>query len=207
MVVRSLATRSVLEGKRGDTGASLRYARAAVELAERLQFPQYLMLAYYRLGMALNGAREHKEALDALNHAWELNPSAAPVLTELWIELSEARLATGDDELAREAAETAFVEGSGRGAYPEGIASLQLARVLLRTEGAGAAERASGLIDRADDLLRRAGVSCFDGNVQLERAELARVLGDDAARVERLDAARRIFIEMGAPLRAAAVGE
>jgi hypothetical protein len=39
--------------------------------------------------------------------------------------------------------------------------------------------------------------------VYLERAELARLTGDDAARGRELREAHRLFTEMGAPLRAA----
>jgi hypothetical protein len=43
--------------------------------------------------------------------------------------------------------------------------------------------------------------------VYLERAELAKLTGDEATRVRELREAHRLFLEIGAPIRAAEVAK
>ena len=47
----------------------------------------------------------------------------------------------------------------------------------------------------------------FEPHVHLERAELARLSGDEAARQRELKEAHRRFTEMGAPIRAAEISK
>lgn len=66
----------------------------------------------------------------------------------------------------------------------------------------GAAAEAIGQLTAAVDLARAAGVGAF--LEPLAFAELARLRGDDAAHRQALAEARRLFVEIGAPLRAEA---
>jgi hypothetical protein len=51
----------------------------------------------------------------------------------------------------------------------------------------------------------RSGERVHQPFIHLARAELAAALGDAVGRQRELDTAQRLFTEMGAPLRAAAV--
>ena len=81
-------------------------------------------------------------------------------------------------------------------------AQLARARVLLRTEGAGAHSAIEAALDRALTLAQQIGAKIHEPEVHLVRAELARLAGDEAARQRELTEARRLFSEMGATVRA-----
>jgi hypothetical protein len=87
------------------------------------------------------------------------------------------------------------------------FALLSSARVLLRTKGhaaRGAIEAALGELSR---LARQMEMKMVEPFVCVERAELARLKGDEAARLSELREAHRLFTEIGAPIRAAEVAK
>ena len=51
------------------------------------------------------------------------------------------------------------------------------------------------------------GAKSYEPFLHVERAELARLKGDDAARRRDLREAHRLFLEIGAPIRAAEVAK
>jgi hypothetical protein len=50
------------------------------------------------------------------------------------------------------------------------------------------------------------GAKSYEPFLHVERAELARLTGDEAARDRELREAHRLFLEIGAPIRAEQVG-
>jgi len=51
------------------------------------------------------------------------------------------------------------------------------------------------------------GVKSYEPFLHIERAELARLIGDEAARERELGEAHRLFTEIGAPIRAEEVAK
>ena len=82
------------------------------------------------------------------------------------------------------------------------MARLALARVLLRTDGAGARDAVHAALTRAEVLVDETGANAYAPLIHLERAELARLIGDGPARERQLREAQRLFVEMGATARA-----
>jgi hypothetical protein len=82
-----------------------------------------------------------------------------------------------------------------------------VARVRRRAEGVIARPAIEAALARALTLVRETCARGFEPHVHLERAELARLLGDDAARQRELREAHRLFIEMGATIRATEIAK
>ena len=59
----------------------------------------------------------------------------------------------------------------------------------------------------ADAWLEMSGAKSYEPFLCVERAELARLTGDDAARQRELREAHRLFLEIGAPIRAEQVAK
>ena len=80
-----------------------------------------------------------------------------------------------------------------------------LARVLLRREGAAAAERAASALDSAAKLIEQTGAATIAPHLLEWRAEFAAVMGDDDERKALLRQAMDAFEAIGAPLQAARI--
>jgi hypothetical protein len=59
----------------------------------------------------------------------------------------------------------------------------------------------------ADAWLEMSGARSYAPFLHVERAELARLTGDEVARERELRTAHRLFVEIGAPIRAAEVAK
>jgi hypothetical protein len=59
----------------------------------------------------------------------------------------------------------------------------------------------------ADAWLEMSGAKSYEPFLHVERAELARLVGDEAMRQRELREAHRLFTEIGAPIRAAEVAK
>jgi hypothetical protein len=71
-----------------------------------------------------------------------------------------------------------------------------------RAEGLIARPAIEGALERALALVRDIGARGLGPQVCLERSELARLTGDDAPSQRELREAHRLFLEIGAPIRA-----
>jgi hypothetical protein len=85
------------------------------------------------------------------------------------------------------------------------FALLASARVLLRTEGHAARSAIEAALGELSQLARQTEMKMFEPFACVERAELARLTGDEANRQRELREAHRLFLEIGAPIRAAEV--
>jgi hypothetical protein len=65
----------------------------------------------------------------------------------------------------------------------------------------------SRLRSRKDAWLEMSGAKSYEPVLHVERAELARLTGDDTACQRELREAHRLFLEIGAPIRAAEVAK
>jgi hypothetical protein len=79
------------------------------------------------------------------------------------------------------------------------------ARVLLATEGAPARARIEADLRDAATLVEATEARAYAPWVNVSRAELACVVGDAVGRQRELREAHRVFLEIGAPIRAAEV--
>jgi len=121
---------------------------------------------------------------------------------------ADAHLAAGDPRAARETAERALTVARERGMQMgECAAHLALGRVLVRSEGPRAREAAESALAQASSLAAETGAARYAPFIHLERAELARRVGDDTARQRELSEAHRLFAEMGATARAERVAQ
>jgi len=179
---------------------SLARATEACELAEKLGGPYWQAVADWYVGLAhktvgdLHTARSHLEsgleALRALRHTFQ--PWVMGSLAEVYLQL-------GDPERAGALAEEAVEVAQGRGTtVVEQSSLLSLSRVLLRRAGAEAWDTAATAIERGLALADQTGLVVLVPQFLVERAELARLRGDESERLHHLGEAHRLFVEMGA---------
>lgn len=122
--------------------------------------------------------------------------------------LAESSLGAGDAELARARAEEALALAVQRETRTFEIeAQLALVRVRRGAEGLSARPAIEAGLERALALVRETGARALEPYVCLERAKLVSLSGDNAARQLQLREAHRLFLEIGAPIRAAEVAK
>jgi ATP/maltotriose-dependent transcriptional regulator MalT len=190
----------------GDAASALTHARQAVELAEGTGGPAFAGVALQALGRAqlLNG--EGRAAATALEQALATARKYRTGLIgegSMLASLAEAYLVAGEADRARETAELAVVTARRRHTPVYEIAArLALARVLLATDGVAGATAIDTALDAGTALMEATDARLYAPPIHVERARLARLRGDAAACEREIDAARRLFIEMGAPARA-----
>jgi tetratricopeptide (TPR) repeat protein len=190
----------------GSVARPFDHARAAVELAEKVGNAFAGAFASWALGMAHGLAEDWQGAIAAFEHAVMLARNHRTWLIvepTLLAYLAEAYAGAGETDLARSRAEEALALAQQRETRTQEIdAQLALARVRRRAEGLAARPEIDAALGRVLDLVRETGARGFEPHVYLERAELARLTGDEAARQRELREARRLFVEMGAKAHA-----
>jgi class 3 adenylate cyclase/tetratricopeptide (TPR) repeat protein len=185
----------------GDTGAALRLATRAAELGERMVISFFGAFASAAIARALAEAGEWDEAIATVERGLEILRGQNRILSielELVAELARAHLGAGDPDRARAAAREALAlcERFPDPRSSRVIASAAAAHVLLRTDGA--TPEAVGALDRAESLAAAIPDPFFEASLRLERAELARLRGDEAGRRLLLLEAQGRFTEIGA---------
>ena len=75
-------------------------------------------------------------------------------------------------------------------------------RALREIHGLEATAEIEGALAEADAWLEMSGAKSYEPFLPVERAELSRLSGDDTARQRELREAHRLFLEIGAPIRA-----
>ena len=188
-----------------DLEHGLAMCRRCVEIAERFGSKLSRGQAYCALGLLLALGGRHDEAVGLLKREFNKQEKQAlvPVYeTHYLAVLAEAYLAAGDLVAARTAAEKGIEVGRRIGAMvAEAHSHLALARILLRQDGEKAGAQIDEALNCADALYTGTGARNFKALVHLERAELARVTGDDENREQELKAALQLFRQMKAPIR------
>jgi tetratricopeptide (TPR) repeat protein len=188
----------------GDVPAAVAHCRAAVELAEKSGNLAARVLAFGALGLANVLDGQWREALDALGQALTVareHRAGLHVEAQLLAHLARAQLGLDDAATARVSAEEAIAVAQRRGTRIFEIeAQIVLGRVLIH---AGARrEEVQVTLDAALSLVEETGAKIYLPFIHLERAALAGILRDGASRAPSLREAHRLFIEMGAPIRA-----
>jgi ATP/maltotriose-dependent transcriptional regulator MalT len=194
----------------GDTGAALRLATRAAELGERIASSFFGVFASATLARTLAEAGEWDEAIAAAEGGLEIvrgQNRIHSIELELVAGLARAHLGAGDPDRARASSREALALCER---FPDIrssrlLASAAAARVLLRTDGATA--EALGALEQAESLAAAIPDPFFEASLRLERAELARLRGDEADRRRLLLEAKQLFVEMGASGPAERVGK
>jgi len=189
----------------GDAEIGLGPCQRSLEIAQKMGSPYSLVVAYHRLGVSLTVAGRWPEAIETLEHALAI---ARARRTGLEMEarfvswLAEACLGTGDIARARALAEESVALGRRIGVPTDLVyAQRALVHVLLLQEGAAAAPAVRAALGEAERLIDETGATSLAPLVLLDRAELARLEGDSGARERALREAKKLFAELGAPLR------
>jgi adenylate cyclase len=183
--------------------AHVREAAAAVEAGAEGVRQTFLLT----LGRAHLLAREWRDAATALEHALQLTRERRTGLTIEGFILSflaEALLGAGDLDGARERAEEA-VAAARRRRTPTFEAAALLARARVAIAAGDASSAAERDLTDAMALINETGAHRFRPLIHVQRAQLARLRGDEPERERELREALRLFSEMGATARSAEV--
>jgi len=190
----------------GDVESGLGPCQRALEIAEKIGSPFSRAGAYYRLGVLVGGVGRWAEAIETLEQALTIARECRTYLeaeAALVAALAEAWLGAGDVGRAHALAEESVALGRRIGAPLYFFPALRaLAHVLLVQEGAAAAPAIRAALDEADRLIAETGATTLTPLILLDRAALARLEGDTAARQRLLEEARELFAGLGAPMRA-----
>jgi class 3 adenylate cyclase/tetratricopeptide (TPR) repeat protein len=194
----------------GEAAPALAHAREVLTYAERTGNPQGRIYAYRSLGLAniLNAAWH--DALEALGTARTIGRERRLLVNEggVLALMAAAHLGLGDRAKALEIAEEAIaVSRRGGARFWEFSALLARVRALRKLHGVQASKDVEGTLAEAAAWLEMSGAKSYEPFLHVERAELARVIGDEATRERELREAHRLFTEIGAPIRAAEVAK
>ncbi len=190
----------------GETHAALAHGRASVELAERSGSEVQRVMAFAALGLAHVLNDQAREGLENLTQALSIarQRGIALIFEAQYLGwLARAQLGLGEWAAARATAEEAIDVARRRGTR---LFAIEPYVVLVRALIQSAAEDRRGDIDAAltaaFQLAEETGARGYLPFIHHERAELARLLGDEASRQRELREAHRLFTEMGATARA-----
>ena len=186
----------------GDGHQAVEHGRRALDLAEQLGADLWRALALTALGVGLTLQAKGEEATRCLEEAIRVcREGSTGLMLEGWqlALLSEARLGLGEAERARALAEEAVEVARRQGLRLfECRALLTLSLALIAGEGAKARREVEAALGRAQSLVEAMGARAYEPLVLVERARLARALGDEVAFRRAFGEARRLFQELGA---------
>jgi tetratricopeptide (TPR) repeat protein len=194
----------------GEAAPALAHGREALDYAERAGNQLGRVFAYYSLGRAnvLNGA--WRDALEALEQALAIGRDRRLLVSEGgWLAtMAAAHLGLGDRARALALAEETIAVCRKRGTrIYELWAQLTRIRALRETLGLQGRREIEAALAEAEAWLEMSGAKSYEPFLHVERAELARLSGDEAAYQRELREAHRQFLEIGAPIRAEQVAK
>jgi class 3 adenylate cyclase len=194
----------------GEAASALAHGRGAMDHAGRTGNQSGGLLARLSLGIAhvLNGAWH--DALETLQVALAIARKRRLQITEggVLAAIAAAHLGLSDCAKAVAFAEEAIAVCRRTGArLYEFSAQLTRMRGVREIHGIRARTEIETTLAEADAWLEMSGAKSYEPFLHVERAELARLTGDEAARERELREAHRLFIEIGAPIRAAEVAK
>jgi len=181
---------------------ALTRAREMQEQVEKTGTAFLLVMSCWASGQVHLDAGRWSEAVATLEQAVSTARQTRTFLqSEGWLLalLAQAYAGNGDLASARATAEEALaVAVHRRTPIDECLASLALARVLVQAEGARARTEIEAAVARGLALVEETGAALYKPRFHVERAELARLLGDETTYQRELREAHRLFVEMGA---------
>jgi hypothetical protein len=179
-----------------------------LDYAERTGSQIARIFAYLSLGIGsvLHGAWQ--DALEALGTARAIGLERRLSVLEggVLAVMAAAHLGLGDRARALTLAEEAIGLTRRLGSrFWEFAALLTKIRALRETQGVQATREIEAALAEADAWLEMSGAKSYEPFLHIERAEMARLTGDEATRERELREAHRLFTEIGAPIRATEV--
>jgi hypothetical protein len=189
----------------GETALALAHGREAVDCAERSSNQTAQMFAYFMLGLANVLNRAWHDALEALEKALEIGRERHLLVLESGVlgVMAAAHLGLGDCAKALSVADEAIAVCRRRGTRIWGFwALLTRIRALREIHGVKAQKEIETGLAEADAWLEMSGAKSYEPFLHVERAELAKLTGDEVTRERELREAHRLFTEIGAPIRA-----
>jgi class 3 adenylate cyclase/tetratricopeptide (TPR) repeat protein len=194
-----------------DPRAAVEHGRKAVELAESIGSLSARGLAYLALGAGHLATEEWQAAQEALERMLSIHREHHTLTSfqgSTLANLAQACLEKGEPEKAEALAREAMRDLGTRDASTfEPLACLSLAQVLRRKDGGAAAEEIAALLEQASASIERTGGRLWAPLLHIERAELARLHGDEARWESQLREAYRLLTEMGCTWRAEKVAK
>jgi hypothetical protein len=192
----------------GEATPALAHGREAVNYAERTGNQIARIYAYRSLGLAniLRGA--WRDALEVLGAALTIGRERRLAVFEggVLAAFAAAHLGLGDCAEALALVEEGIAVCRQRGSRLwEFSALLTRIRALRETQGAQATREIEAALAEADAWLEMSGAKSYEPFLHVERAELARLSGDEATHQRELREAHRLFLEIGAPIHATEV--
>ena len=157
------------------------------------------------LGLAQASAQRWRDAADNLARSLAIiRDERVNLSAEAWTLTGLAAVhLSGDADRARSTAEEAVAIAERTGTRLIALdAHLVRASALLRTGGVAARPAIERALTRATALIGQTGAGSRTPRVRLVRADLARAQGDELVRRRELSKAERLFVAMGAPIRA-----
>jgi hypothetical protein len=122
--------------------------------------------------------------------------------------MAASHLGLGNCQEALALADEAIAVGRRRDTRLWEFAALRTRiRALREMRGLEATSEIEAALAEADAWLEMSGAKSYEPFLHVERAELARLKGDEAARERELREAHRLFTEIGALIRAAEVAK
>jgi adenylate cyclase len=194
----------------GEAALALTHAREAVDFAERTGSPFGRTMAYLSLGLAnvLNGA--WNDALEVAGRALTIGRERRLLFNDCGVlaVMAAAHLGLGDTKKALAVANESIALSRQRGSRLwEFSALLTRIRALRELHGIQATKDIEITLAEASAWLEMSGAKSYEPFLCVERAELARLIGDEATRQRELHEAHRLFTQIGAPIRAAEVAK
>jgi class 3 adenylate cyclase/tetratricopeptide (TPR) repeat protein len=194
----------------GETTSAMAYALEAVDCAERTASQNGRIMAYWSLGVANVMNNAWHAALDVLERALaitrerQLHNWGGQVLASM----AAAHLGLGDRARALTIADEAITVCRRNGTRLwEFSALLTRSRALRKSRGVRATREIESTLAEAEAWLEMSGAKSYEPFLHVERAELARLTGDEAGCERELREAHRLFTEIGAPIRAEEVAK
>ena len=186
---------------RDDAAAARSHARSAMETGAKSTTPQSLFIGPFAMGIAhrLDGAWDDSFAM--LEEALRWATSGSNRMFVGWVRAERVKTLLGRGELDRaeqEAHSAVTVARTQHCRYDEARANIALAHTQFRRADAAALARAEQALARAQELIDEIGARVFQPEVHECRAHLARLRGDALAARREIEAARRLYAEMGA---------
>ena len=194
----------------GEAAPALAHGREAVDCVERTGNQSGRSLVYLGLGLANVLDRAWKDALEALEAALAIGRGRRLLNIEsaVFATMAAAHLGLGDRVKALTLAEEAIAVCRRRGTrLLEFPAQLTRMRALREMKGVQAETEIQAALADADAWLEMTGAKSYEPFLHVERAELARLSGDETTRQRELREAHRLFLEIGAPIRAEQVAK
>jgi class 3 adenylate cyclase/tetratricopeptide (TPR) repeat protein len=194
----------------GESSPALAHGREAVDCVERTGNQSGRSLVYLGLGLANVLDRAWKSALEPLEAALAIGRERRLLNVEsaVFATMAAAHLGLGDRAKALTLAEEAIAVCRRRGTrLLEFPAQLTRMRALREMKGVQGETEIQAMLAEVDTWLEMSGAKSYEPFLHVERAELARLIGDETTRQRELRKAHRLFTEIGAPIRAAEVAK